>query len=204
MVAEDAGANRPPGGVAPSRRDHDAAGAARRGPFLPANADVVFDRDGTAAAEGRGGAGGGSAAGSKKGAIDLAYRLAEAASPAVVPGRGRAVPGDSPARAHLGARGQAGAPAPRVRPWWDRQAAAAAPPRHGRGPRQRRHERHQRRAPALAPGRGDRRARHAPPVTIPEAERPSLARWATWLGHEPRNPLPPLRRLLIWDNLAAS
>jgi DDE superfamily endonuclease len=41
-----------------------------------------------------------------------------------------------------------------------------------------------------------------PPVTVPEAERPPLARWATWLGHEPREPLPPLRLLLIWDNLA--
>jgi len=41
-----------------------------------------------------------------------------------------------------------------------------------------------------------------PPVTISEAERPPLARWATWLGHEPREPLPPLRLLLIWDNLA--
>jgi hypothetical protein len=41
-----------------------------------------------------------------------------------------------------------------------------------------------------------------PPVTIPDDERPPLARWATWLGHEPRDPLPPLRLILIWDNLA--
>ena len=41
-----------------------------------------------------------------------------------------------------------------------------------------------------------------PVLTLPEAERPVLARWATWLGHEPREPLPPLRLLLIWDNLA--
>jgi hypothetical protein len=41
-----------------------------------------------------------------------------------------------------------------------------------------------------------------PPVTSPEDERPPLARWATWLGHEPTEPLPPLRLLLIWDNLA--
>ena len=32
--------------------------------------------------------------------------------------------------------------------------------------------------------------------------RSNVARWATWLGHEPRDPLPPLRLLLIWDNLA--
>lgn len=41
-----------------------------------------------------------------------------------------------------------------------------------------------------------------PVMTLPEHERPALARWATWLGHEPREALPPLRLLLIWDNLA--
>ena len=41
-----------------------------------------------------------------------------------------------------------------------------------------------------------------PPITCPEDERPPLTRWATWLGHEPTEPLPPLRLLLIWDNLA--
>ena len=41
-----------------------------------------------------------------------------------------------------------------------------------------------------------------PAVTLAEAERPALARWATWLGHEPLAPLPPLRLLLVWDNLA--
>ena len=41
-----------------------------------------------------------------------------------------------------------------------------------------------------------------PTVTTPESERPALARWATWLGHAPREPLPPLRLILVWDNLA--
>lgn len=41
-----------------------------------------------------------------------------------------------------------------------------------------------------------------PPLTLAEDERPALARWATWLGHEPTRPLPPLRLLLVWDNLA--
>ncbi len=41
-----------------------------------------------------------------------------------------------------------------------------------------------------------------PQVTAPDEARPTPARWATWLGHEPRAPLPPLRLLLVWDNLA--
>jgi hypothetical protein len=41
-----------------------------------------------------------------------------------------------------------------------------------------------------------------PEVTVPEAERPELAQWAMWLGHQPRAPLPPLRLILVWDNLA--
>lgn len=41
-----------------------------------------------------------------------------------------------------------------------------------------------------------------PVVTTPELERPVAAQWATWLGHPPRSPLPPLRMILVWDNLA--
>jgi hypothetical protein len=41
-----------------------------------------------------------------------------------------------------------------------------------------------------------------PAVTLADAERPELARWETWLGHPPRAPLPPLRVILVWDNLA--
>jgi hypothetical protein len=41
-----------------------------------------------------------------------------------------------------------------------------------------------------------------PAVTLSEEERPEAARWETWLGHKPRSPLPPLRMILIWDNLA--
>jgi len=37
----------------------------------------------------------------------------------------------------------------------------------------------------------------------PESQRPLYAQWETWLGHPSRNPsLPPLRILLVWDNLA--
>jgi len=41
-----------------------------------------------------------------------------------------------------------------------------------------------------------------PTTPVAEAERPLTARWATWLGHESRDPLPPLRMILVWDNLA--
>lgn len=41
-----------------------------------------------------------------------------------------------------------------------------------------------------------------PELVTPDAERPDLAQWATWLGHEPRTPLPPLRLILVWDTLA--
>jgi hypothetical protein len=37
---------------------------------------------------------------------------------------------------------------------------------------------------------------------LPAGARPAAAQWATWLGHPPREPLPPLRLILIWDNLA--
>ncbi len=40
------------------------------------------------------------------------------------------------------------------------------------------------------------------PPPPPATARPPAAQWATWLGHEPRAPLPPLRLILIWDNLA--
>lgn len=41
-----------------------------------------------------------------------------------------------------------------------------------------------------------------PEVPMPEVDGSSLARWAIWLGHEPREALPPLRLILVWDNLA--
>jgi len=41
-----------------------------------------------------------------------------------------------------------------------------------------------------------------PVVSAAEVDRPPLARWATWLGHEPCESLQPLRLILVWDNLA--
>jgi hypothetical protein len=37
---------------------------------------------------------------------------------------------------------------------------------------------------------------------LPAGERGEAARWETWLGHAPWKPLPPLRLILVWDNLA--
>jgi len=39
-----------------------------------------------------------------------------------------------------------------------------------------------------------------PEVAVGDSDAPAAARWATWLGHVPHLPLPPLRLLLIWDN----
>jgi hypothetical protein len=41
-----------------------------------------------------------------------------------------------------------------------------------------------------------------PEVVSDNTELPPAAHWATWLGHVPHVPLPPLRLILIWDNLA--
>jgi transposase len=40
------------------------------------------------------------------------------------------------------------------------------------------------------------------PVVPMDENRPHLAQWETWLGHPPRAVYPPLRLILIWDNLA--
>jgi hypothetical protein len=203
LVAEHAGADGPSRGAPARRRDDDPAGAAGRGQFVPADADLVPDGDGPTEAQGRGGAGGRSEDGRKKGAIEQAYRLAEAGGVPVwcqdEAGPYQAIP-------------QAGAG------WVPVGKPALQPHEYIRGGTAKL-------LTLFRPATGEVRAKgvaHAtnavlhpwlqaeltavlaalPPVTLPEEERPSPARWATWLGHEPREPLPPLRLLLIWDNLA--
>jgi hypothetical protein len=164
---------------------------------------VVPDRHRAAAAEGRGGAGNRSADGRKKGAIDLAYRLAEAAG--------------IPVWCQDEAGPYQAIPQPGVT-WAPVGKPALQPHEYIRGGTAKL-------LTLLRPATGEVRAKGVtnapnavlhpwlraeltavlatlPPVTIPDAARPPLARWATWLGHEPRDPLPPLRLLLIWDNLA--
>jgi len=41
-----------------------------------------------------------------------------------------------------------------------------------------------------------------PDAPTEDVELPAPAQWQTWLGHVPHLPLPPLRLILIWDNLA--
>src|SRR5215207_8352037 len=203
LVALDAGANAPTRGAAARGRDDDSARAARRGQLVPADADVVPDRHGAAQAQGRGGPGGGSADGRKKGAIDLAYRLAEAAGVPVwcqdeagpyqaipQPGAGWAPEGKPGLRPHEYIRGGTAKLLTLFRPATGEVRAKGVT----NAPNAVLH-------PWLQAELTQVLAT-LPPVTSPEDERPPLARWATWLGHEPTAPLPPLRLLLIWDNLA--
>jgi DDE superfamily endonuclease len=164
---------------------------------------VVPDRDGPAEAHGGRRAGGGSADRRNKGAIDLAYRRAEAAG---IPRWCQDEAGPYQAIPHAGAG------------WTPVGEPARLPHEYVRGGTAKL-------LTLLRPATGEVRAKGVtnatnavlhpwlrqeltavlaalPPSTEPEDERPPLARWAPWLGHAPREPLPPLRLLLIWDNLA--
>lgn len=41
-----------------------------------------------------------------------------------------------------------------------------------------------------------------PDTPMRDSEPPTPAQWTTWLGHAPHLPLPSLRLIPIWDNLA--
>ncbi len=41
-----------------------------------------------------------------------------------------------------------------------------------------------------------------PEAPVQAAQSASPVHWTTWLGHVPHGPLPPLRLILVWDNLA--
>ena len=67
LVAHHPGANAAARGAPACGRNDDSAGAARRGQFVSADADLVSDRDGAAQAQSRSGAGGRSEDGRKRG-----------------------------------------------------------------------------------------------------------------------------------------
>jgi hypothetical protein len=163
---------------------------------------VVPDRDGAAEAEGRGGDGDGSPDGRKKGLIEQAYGLAEAAGVAVwcqdEAGPYQAIPqpgaswqpvGHPVRHPHEYIRGGTAKLLTLFRPATGavRAKGVTTAPNTVLHPWLQEELRQ-----VLAT---------LPPVT-PEADRPPLAQWATWLGPAADPAWPPLRLILIWDNLA--
>jgi hypothetical protein len=164
---------------------------------------VVPDGHGAAQAQVRRGAGGRSEDGRKKGAIDQAYRLAEAAGLPVwrqdeagpyqaipQPGASWAPVGEPARQPHEYVRGGTAKLLTLFRPATGELRAKGVT----NAPNAVLH-------PWLQAELTEVLAT-LPPSDASEDERPSLARWETWLGHEPTEPLPPLRMFLIWDNLA--
>jgi hypothetical protein len=164
----------------------------------------VPDRDGRAQAQGGGGDGGRPAHRRKKGLIELAYRAAEAAGIPVwcqdeagpyqaIPQPGASWrPVGEPARLpHEYIRGGTAKLLTLFRPATGEVRAKGVP----NAPNVVLHPWLQGELTAVL-------ATLPPPEARPEAARPAPAQWATWLGREPWKPLPPLRLILIWDNLA--
>jgi hypothetical protein len=164
---------------------------------------VVSDWHGAAHAQGRRGAGGRSEDGRQKGAIDQADRVAKAAGVPVwcqdeagpyqaipQPGAGWAPAGQPGLGPHEYIRGGTARLLTLVRPATGevRATGVTTAPTAGLHP--------------WLQAELTQVLATRPPVTSPEDDRPPLARWVPWLGHEPTTPLPPLRLLLIWDTLA--
>jgi hypothetical protein len=164
---------------------------------------MVSDRDGQAQTQERRGDGDRSGDGAKKGLIDMAYRLAEAAGLELwcedeagpyqaIPHPGASwQPAGEPARQpHEYIRGGTAKLLTLFRPATGRVRG------HGvtHAPNTVLHPWLRAEVEAILAG--------LPALTTPAANRPAAAQWATWLGHAPREALPPLRVILVWDNLA--
>ena len=115
--------------------------------------------------------------------------------------RGRPAPTAVPSSPTMFGRA-APAPAPPVHSGRHGQAADAVSPGDGGGARQRGHQNLPMWCSALAPWRTDGGPGGVATVDDAETERSAAAQWTTWLGHTPHVPPPPLRRILMWDNLA--
>jgi DDE superfamily endonuclease len=163
----------------------------------------VPDRDGPAQAQGRRGAGGRPADRAKKGLIERAYRLAEAAGIPLwcqdeagpyqalpQPGASWAPVGCPARQPHEYLRGGTAKLLTLFRPATGevRGTGVTSAPNAVLHPWLR--------------GELAQILAALPALTVPQEQRPEAAQWATWLGHEPRAALPPLRLLLVWDNLA--
>ena len=162
---------------------------------------MVPDGHGRTAAAGWGGAGGRSADRGTKGALDAAYRLGEAAGLAVwchdeagpyqaLPqsGRGWATLLQPPRLPHEYTRGGTAKLLTLCHPATGAVRAKGVTNTPNT---------------VLHPWRQAERVailNALPP--LPATPRSPLCAWAYWLGHPPREPLPPLRLLLVWDNLA--
>ena len=201
LVIEHAGTDPAAGGPAPGRSHHRATGAGGGRGVLSAHPHLVPDRHGPAEAHQRGGDGDRPADRAKKGLIEQAYRLAEAVG---LPVWCQDEAGPYQIKPHAGTNWQSVGQPARQSHEYIRGGTVKL-------------------LTLFRPATGEARARGvttAPNVVLhpwlkaevttilaslpplPAGERPALAQWATWLGHPPWKPLPPLRLILIWDNLA--
>src|SRR5712691_8095067 len=194
MVAEHLAADLAPRRLSQGWHEHHSACAARRRQLVPADAHVVSDGYGAAQAQSRRSHRGRPADRSKKGLIELAYRVAEAVGIPVwcqdEAGPYQAIPQP----------GQS---------WRPEGRPVCQPHEYIRGGTAKL-------LTLFRPATGEVRARgvtNAPNVVLhpwlqnellellavvpdkpmEDSELPTPARWPTWLGHEPRSPLPPLR-----------
>jgi hypothetical protein len=204
VVTEHLAADFAPRRLPHRRHEHHSARAAGRRQFVPADAHLVSNGHGAAEAQGGRGDRGRSPDGAKKGLIELAYHAAEQVGIPVwcqdEAGPYQAIPQP----------GQS---------WRPEGKPVGQPHEYIRGGTAKL-------LTLFRPATGQVRAKgvtNAPnvvlhpwlknellqvltdvpgPPTTDDVERPAPAQWATWLGHLPHLPLPPLRLILIWDNLA--
>jgi DDE superfamily endonuclease len=203
VVTEHLAADLAPRELPHPRHEHHSAGAAGRGQFVPADANVVPDGDSATEAQGGHRDGGRPTHGSKKGLIELAYHVAEGVGIPVwcqdEAGPYQAIPQP----------GQS---------WQPEGKPVCQPHEYIRGGTAKL-------LTLFRPATGEVRAKgvtNAPNVVLhpwlqtellhiladlpdtptEHSELPTPAQWPTWLGHVPHLPLPPLRLILIWDNLA--
>lgn len=163
----------------------------------------MSDRHRRAQAQSGGGDGGGSGHGAKKGLIDLAYHIAETAGIGLwcqdEAGPYQAIPqsgqswqpeGQPQCQPHEYIRGGTAKLLTLFRPATGEVRAKGVP----RAPNAVLHPWLQHELLQLL--------KDLPEVAVDQAQLPTAAQWATWLGHVPHLPLPPLRLILVWDNLA--
>jgi hypothetical protein len=201
VVAQHLTADLTPRKFPEARHQHHSARAARRGQFVPAHAHLVSNRHRAAQTQGRRGDRRRSPDRGKKGLIELAYHVAEGVGLPVwcqdEAGPYQAIPQP----------GQS---------WQPEGKPLGQPHEYIRGGTAKL-------LTLFRPATGQVRAKgvtNAPNLVLhpwlkaellqiladlPESTRRESdpqAQWETWLGHLPHLPLPPLRLILVWDNLA--